>query len=105
VFPTFFGEGFPMALFKAVVSGLPVVTTRIRAAIDHLTMPENVIWVEPKSEKQVAEAINGLVRNDELRRYMSGNNKRLADRFSRDKVCGELGEAFMSLKNTSYEYH
>jgi glycosyltransferase involved in cell wall biosynthesis len=45
VFPTFFGEGFPMALFKSVVSGLPVITTRTRAAVDYLTMPENVIWV------------------------------------------------------------
>ena len=97
VFPTFFGEGFPMALFKSVVSGLPVITTRIRAAIDHLTMPENVIWVEPRSEKQVAEAINELVRNEELRSFMSNNNKQLAHRFSQAKVCDEMSEVFMSL--------
>jgi glycosyltransferase involved in cell wall biosynthesis len=97
VFPTFFGEGFPMALFKSVVSGLPVVTTRIRAAIDHLNMPENVIWVEPRSEKQVADAINELIKNEELRKSMSSNNKELAVRFSQTKICDEMSEAFMSL--------
>lgn len=108
VFPTFFGEGFPMALFKSVVSGLPVVTTRTRAAIDHLTMPENVIWVEPRSEVQVAEAINQLVCNEELRRFMSDNNKRMADRFSQAKVCDQMSEVFTSLypsqKFKVYEY-
>lgn len=97
VFPTFFGEGFPMALFKSVVSGLPVITTRTRAAMDYLTMPENVIWVEPRSERQVAEAINELVRNEELRRFMSNNNRKLAALFSQTKVCDEMSEVFMSL--------
>jgi glycosyltransferase involved in cell wall biosynthesis len=109
VFPTFFGEGFPMALFKSVVSGLPVITTRIRAATDHLTMPENVIWVAPRSEEQVADAINQLISNEELRRFMSDNNKKLAARFSQTTVCDEMGEAFMSLyaspKLKVYEYH
>jgi glycosyltransferase involved in cell wall biosynthesis len=97
VYPTFFGEGFPMALFNSIASGLPVITTRIRAAIDHLNMPENVIWVEPRSERQVADAINELIRNEELRKHMSNNNKRLATRFSQDKICDEMSEAFMSL--------
>ncbi|MBN8718036.1 MAG: glycosyltransferase family 4 protein [Sediminibacterium magnilacihabitans] len=98
VFPTFHGEGFPMVLFKAIASGLPVITTRIRAAIDYLRMPENVIWVEPKNEKQVAEAINELIKNEELRRNMSANNKKIAHQFSRDKICDEMNEAFMSLQ-------
>lgn len=87
IMPTFHPEGFSMVLFNAVASGLPVVTTRIRAAVDHLKMPENVIWVEPKSERQVADAINELIINEALRNKMSANNKRLASRFSRDKVC------------------
>ena len=97
ILPTFHTEGFSMVLFNAVASGLPVITTRIRAAVDHLKMPENVIWVEPKSEKQVADAINELIRNETLRNNMSANNKTLASRFSRDKVCHEMSEAFMSI--------
>ncbi|SDW53594.1 Glycosyltransferase involved in cell wall bisynthesis [Hydrobacter penzbergensis] len=98
VCPSFQGEDFPMVLFKAIASGLPVITTRMRTAIDYLTMPENVIWVEPKNEKQVAEALNELIKNDELRNNMSTNNRKLATQFSRDKVCDEMYEAFMSLQ-------
>ncbi|PWT73104.1 MAG: hypothetical protein C5B59_14290 [Bacteroidetes bacterium] len=97
VYPTFYGEGFPMVIFKGVASGLAIVTTKIRAAIDHLSMPENVIWVEPKNETQIAHAIDLLIRNDKLRQSMSTNNKRLATQFSRDKICYEMNEVFMSL--------
>ncbi len=97
VFPTYFDEGFPMALFKSVAAGLPVITTRTRAAIDHLKMPDNVLWVDAKSENQVAKAINELRGNDALRISMRQNNKLLGTQFSQDKICEEMGKVFMSL--------
>jgi len=97
VFPTFFDEGFPMALFKSVAAGLPVITTKTRAASDYLSMPENVLWVEAKSEKQVAKAIEELVKNEPLRKSMSANNILLSKQFSRNKICSEMGKVFASL--------
>ncbi|MDI1240336.1 MAG: glycosyltransferase family 4 protein, partial [bacterium] len=44
VFPTSHPEGFPNALFKAVATGLPVVTTNIRAAADYLSDPQNCLY-------------------------------------------------------------
>lgn len=96
-FPTFFNEGFPMALFKSVAAGLPVITTRIRAAKDHLSAPDNVLWVDGESPESVAEAIGTLYRNHELRVAMSQNNRKIAKKFSRESVCSEMSEVIVSI--------
>lgn len=96
-FPTYFNEGFPMALFKSVAAGLPVITTRIRAAKDHLTSPDNVLWVEGESPESVAEAINILYDNHALRKLMSDNNRQMAKRFTRGEVCAGMHEVMMSI--------
>jgi glycosyltransferase involved in cell wall biosynthesis len=43
-FPTRHDEGFPLVLFRAVAVGLPIVTTQIRAAKDHLKEPDNCLF-------------------------------------------------------------
>jgi glycosyltransferase involved in cell wall biosynthesis len=96
-FPTFFNEGFPMALFKSVAAGLPAVTTRIRAAKDYLTSPENVLWVDGESPESVAKAINVLYGDHALRKAMSKNNRELAKKFSRLQVCSGMHEVMRSI--------
>jgi glycosyltransferase involved in cell wall biosynthesis len=96
-FPTFFNEGFPMALFKSVAAGLPVITTRIRAAKDHLSDPENVLWVDGESPESVAIAIAALYKNRGLRETMSANNRQIARKFSREYVCSEMSDVILSI--------
>jgi glycosyltransferase involved in cell wall biosynthesis len=96
-FPTFFNEGFPMALFKSVAAGLPVITTQIRAAKDHLTAPDNVLWVEGESPESVAEALAALYKDNGLRQAMSQNNRQIAKKFSREHVCSEMSEVILSI--------
>lgn len=96
-FPTFFNEGFPMALFKSVAAGLPVITTRIRAAKDHLSAPDNVLWVEGESAESVAEAIATLYQNQNLRLAMSQNNRQIARKFSREYVCSGMSQVILSI--------
>ncbi len=50
-------EGFSMTIFQAVASGLPVVTTRIRAAADYLSEPDNCLWIEAGNEKILADKV------------------------------------------------
>ncbi|THU40966.1 glycosyltransferase family 4 protein [Niastella caeni] len=98
-FPTYFNEGFPMALFKSVAAGLPVITTRIRAARDHLSSPDNVLWVDGESPESVAKAINTLYENHALRKTMSENNRQIAKKFSRGQVCAGMHEVMMSINH------
>ena len=89
VFPTYFDEGFPMTLFQALAAGLPVVTTRIRAAADYLQEPANCVWVVPRSPTDLAEKILYLLQRPHLMQTMSSNNRRLAQRFIPKHVVPE----------------
>jgi glycosyltransferase involved in cell wall biosynthesis len=94
VFPTYHYEGFPMVIFNAAAAGLPIVTTRIRAAADYLAEPENCLWVEPRSPGQLAEAIHRLVIKQDEREKMGANNRMLAQRFSPEIVTREYLESY-----------
>lgn len=96
-FPTYCNEGFPMALFKSIAVGLPVITTRIRAAADHLEAPDNVLWVEKQSPESIANAIDTLYQNRELRTAMSRNNRKKGKTFSRARVCSGMSEVIASI--------
>ncbi len=73
VFPTSHPEGFPVVLFKAVATGLPIVTTEIRAAGEYLAEPNNCLYctADPKS---IAEKIALLINDQNLREAMSKAN-------------------------------
>lgn len=94
VFPTYFPEGFPMALFNAVGAGLAVVTTRIRAAKDYLKEPDNCLWVSPKDTPGLIRAIERLLDSPELVNRMSAQNKARSVMFGKEQVAAELSAIF-----------
>lgn len=73
VFPTRHAEGFPNVLFKAVAVGMPIVTTKIRAAADYLREPENCLFCTQEPQN-IADKIIELIESIELRKKMSANN-------------------------------
>jgi glycosyltransferase involved in cell wall biosynthesis len=101
IFPTYHYEGFPMVIFNAAAAGLPIVTTRIRAAADYLHEPENCLWVEPRNPEQLAEKIGKLLQNAELATAMGANNQQLATRFSAEIVTLEYVRAYQVLTSGS----
>ena len=98
IFPTYDTEGFPIALFKSVAVGLPVLTTRIRAAKDYLQEPANVLWIKEKSPQSIAQAAAVLYNDKLLQNSMQHNNKILGEQFSQEKVSSLMSKAFLSLK-------
>ena len=90
VFPTVFPEGFPMALFNSVAAGLSIITTPTRAATDFLSEPDNCLWVQPKNSDSVLNALDTLLKSDELMRSMSINNILKSELFSQSQVAKEL---------------
>jgi glycosyltransferase involved in cell wall biosynthesis len=97
VFPTYHDEGFPLVLLKSLAAGLPIVTTRVRAAVDYLREPENCLWVEPRNPSQLAEKIELLLTNEDLRAAMSRHNHRLVEQFTASKVAQEYIEVCQTL--------
>jgi glycosyltransferase involved in cell wall biosynthesis len=97
VFPTYHYEGFPMVVFNSLASGLPIITTRIRAAADYLHEPENCLWVEPKNPEMLAEKIAGILSRPELQKTMAENNRRLAAQFNATVVTNEYLEIYQRI--------
>jgi glycosyltransferase involved in cell wall biosynthesis len=100
VFPTFHEEGFSMTLFQSVAAGLPVVTTRIRAAADFLEEPANCLWVQPHDPKELAEKVVYLLDRPEMMKEMSTNNRKLAKQFTAAAVVQEYLKIYSMFCNS-----
>lgn len=74
VLPSYYGEGFPTVISEAMSHGLPIVTTPIRGAADHLVERENVLFVASHSPREIADAIVMLSADEPLRRRLGENN-------------------------------
>jgi glycosyltransferase involved in cell wall biosynthesis len=97
IFPTYHYEGFPMVIFKSLAAGLPIITTRIRAARDYLREPDHCLWVEPRHPDDLAAKIMQLLHQPELRRAMSANNRALAQQFNANVVAHEYLSVYKQL--------
>jgi glycosyltransferase involved in cell wall biosynthesis len=97
VFPTYHFEGFPMSVFNAAAAGLPIITTRIRAAADYLQEPDNCLWAMPERPTMLADKIIHLLDNSEMQVTMSRNNRQLAARFSRENVTQDYLRIYQTL--------
>ncbi|MDQ1522996.1 MAG: hypothetical protein QOE47_920 [Pyrinomonadaceae bacterium] len=97
VFPTYHYEGFPMVIFKSIAAGLPVITTRIRAAADYLREPANCLWVEPRNPRMLAAQIARLLDQPDTRAAMRRHNLALAEAFTAASVAPEYLEIYNRL--------
>jgi glycosyltransferase involved in cell wall biosynthesis len=89
VFPTRWDEGFPTVLAEAMDAGLPIVTTRIRGAADHLVAGENALFVEPRDVSALVDAILTLLDDRYLAARMSAANRRRIGIFEPRVVADE----------------
>lgn len=95
--PTYFQEGLPMTLLQGAAAGLPIITTKIRAAADYLTEPANCLWVEPQDPAMLAESVIRLLDSAELRKCMGENNRSLAKNFAVEAVAQDYLRMFKEL--------
>ena len=99
VFPSWFPyEGHTVSTVEALAAGLPIVCT------DHGALNESVIdgwngYFVPKSHPQsVAERLNGLIRDESLRRAMASRSRQLyEERFTIEKFIERWTRAILEV--------
>jgi glycosyltransferase involved in cell wall biosynthesis len=81
-------EGFPTVLAEAMDAGLPIVTTRIRGAADHLQDGLHAYLVPPRDPVRLAEALAKIMTDANLRSRMGKANQEKVKEFAPETVAG-----------------
>lgn len=100
IFPSIYqSEAFGIAQLEAMACGKPVVNTWLNTGVNYVSIDkETGLTVEPENVGQLAEAINMLVSDDNLRNRLGQNaRKRAEDIFSLPKVEGKYVEFYASV--------
>src|SRR5439155_27326450 len=90
-------EGFPTVLAEAMDAGLPIITTRIRGAADHLIADENALFVQPRDARGLASAMIKVLQDQDLRSKMASANQERIRIFEPGAVAQEYLEVLQSV--------
>jgi glycosyltransferase involved in cell wall biosynthesis len=89
-FPTHYPEGMPMVVAEAMAAGCPIVTSRTRFSLSHMTEGRHCLFAEPGQPEQLARQIISLLKDKDLRERLSRNSKDLAKKFTGQEVTREF---------------
>jgi glycosyltransferase involved in cell wall biosynthesis len=96
--PSFYGEGVPKVLIEAAACGQPIITTDTPGCREIVRNGENGILVPVKDYLALADAIQRLIENPELRKRMGLRGREIAvNEFSIEKVVQETLAVYMEL--------
>jgi len=101
IFPSHFPEGMPMALVEALRCGIPLITTRVRFALNYLIENSNCLFIDAGNIDDISEKIIVLVNDTLIQDKMRRQNPELVVRFSASAVGFEFQELYKQMIQTS----
>jgi glycosyltransferase involved in cell wall biosynthesis len=85
-------EGIPVALMEAMAAGIPCVSTNIGSVSELITETTGIL-VEPRAPHALAEALDAIVRNADLRlRLGAAARERITTHFNAARTAQQLYE-------------
>ena len=91
VFPSFYkGEGHPGVLIEAMISGLPIVTTRHNAMPELISHRSNGLLVTPREPSELAETIRLLFNDPELLANLAEQSMQSSHQYSSVQVIPQI---------------
>jgi glycosyltransferase involved in cell wall biosynthesis len=93
-------EGHPWVIVEAMAFGLPIISTDQGAITESVHDNVNGFIVEPKCPEQIAEKLNLLIANIELRKKMGEESRRIYEQdFTETKMVERFTAVFNSILN------
>ncbi|MDH4330661.1 MAG: glycosyltransferase family 4 protein [Candidatus Moranbacteria bacterium] len=92
-----FNEGMSNAMLEALAAGLPIVSTRTGGAEELLGDGENGYFIEKKNSKDLAEKLEKIISDKELRLQMGQKSREKALEMSWEKVAQKYDELYGQL--------
>jgi len=94
VLPTLY-EPFGLVILEAMASGLPVVTSKLAGAAEIIEDGKDGFWIEnPKNPSEIAESLNRLIEDDNLRNQMGRKAREKAEKHSWEVVAKQMMNVF-----------
>ncbi len=102
VLPSYYREGLPKVLIEAAACGRPVITTDMPGCRDAIELEVTGVLIPPRDAVALAEAIQRLLLDTELREQMGVSARQLAEReFSIEKVVSAHLAVYRELMETT----
>ncbi len=93
-----YAEGFPMAVLDAWAYGLPVITTPVGGIPDIADDGKNLMLFNPGDIDVLAQKIDKMISDDELRQHIAKESLKLADTtFKCKNINSQLSDIYNSL--------
>ena len=103
-FPSYYREGVPKSLIEASACGLPIITTDSIGCKDTVKEGLNGLIIPPRSPKKLADALEILINNPQLREKMGSESRKLAEKeYDVEEVASRHLEIFEYLWRNSQE--
>ena len=96
-------EGMPMALVEALQSGIPIITTPVRFAVNYLENDIHCCFVETGNKDELVTAVNRILTYKNLRMQMKKNNPKMVEKFRQEAVGGEFDQIYRSMLGNSFD--
>ncbi len=91
-------EYTPNVILESQALGVPVIATRVGAIPEMILDRDTGLLVEPGNVDQLADAIEALLADEELRKRMSVRAREWAKNFTLDRAVTELERVYKSLE-------
>ena len=93
-----YAEGFPMSVLDAWAYGLPVITTPVGGIPDIAIDGKNCLLFEPGNIKKLANCLEELILNIELRKKIASESYNLAmSILSEDEINAQIGSIYYDI--------
>jgi glycosyltransferase involved in cell wall biosynthesis len=87
--PSYYREGLPKFLIEAAAAGLPLVTTDATGCREAVEPEKNGLLVPPRDPDALADALERLAGDEDLRRRFGARSRVLAqERFDATRIHG-----------------
>ena len=105
VSPSVWEEPLGLTILEAMAAHTPVVATRKGGMLSVIKDGENGFFVRARNSKEIAEKVNMLLADDELREKIAKNaHKTILDHFTWEKIATQFEDIYKKFTYSTAEY-
>lgn len=105
VSPSIWDEPLGLTILEAMAAGATVVATKRGGVLSSIQDKVNGFLINPRSSKEIAEVVNKLLEDDQLRKKISAAAlKTIMEHFTWEKIADQFENIYKQFKYSTPEY-